>query len=410
MFFDRRLLKRGLLLVLMSLLFALPFLGTAEEGTEITAQCRITASGSRKNWQLALDRKFKTTWGRSDAKAMSITVDLPEAVSEGGLYLCFAVEPEGLELYGDEDEIPFFSQGKEGYAHRYIPFEGRASLRLVMWGEKGKGFELSEFYVLSGAQPPVWVQRWEEPLERADLLVLVAHPDDELLWMGGAIPYYSMERGMDVTVAYMTCANPLRRSEMLNGLWTAGVRHYPYIGQFRDKRVSGLKESYRIWGGQEKVEEHVVALLRKLRPQVVLSHDVKGEYGHPAHVITSRAAVAAAELAADAKQFSQSAEAFGTWDVPKLYLHLYKENAIEMNWEQPFDSMNGATPLEVARKAFDQHRSQRANYSVEIKGPYSAARFGLARSLVGEDLIGNDLFENIEEIPVIIKTAERIQP
>ena len=51
-----------------------------------------------------------------------------------------------------------------------------------------------------------------------------------------------------------------------------------------------MKASYQKWGGKEKVEEYVVSLYRKLRPQVVLSHDLRGEYGHPAHIMTARAA------------------------------------------------------------------------------------------------------------------------
>ncbi len=396
MFFYRRPPSLRIAAILLSLLMMIPMSGSAAEGIEITQQCRITATGLRKNWQMATDRNFKTTWGRSDSKALTVTIVLPEGVDQGGLYLCFAAEPAGLELYGDDEDRPFYSETGKGFAHRYIPFEGRESLRLVLWGEPGRGFSLSEFYVLSGAVPPAWVQRWEEPLERADLLVLVAHPDDELLWMGGAIPYYATERGLDVAVAYMTCANSLRRSEMLNGLWTAGIRHYPDIGSFRDKRLSGMKDSYDLWGGQEKVEERVVSLYRRLRPQVVLSHDLKGEYGHPAHIITARAAVAAAELAADAGAFSLSLGSDDVWNLPKLYLHLYSDNPIEMDWEMPLDSLKGATSLDIAREAFDQHRSQRSRYSVEVKGPHSAALFGLARSTVGQDILKNDLFENIK--------------
>ena len=239
------------------------------------------------------------------------------------------------------------------------------------------------------------MQRWEPQLERADLLVLVAHPDDELLWMGGAIPYYTIEREMDVAVAYMTCASALRRSEMLNGLWTAGIRHYPYIGGFKDKRMPDMNASYRLWGGKEKVEEYVVSLYRRLRPQVVLSHDLRGEYGHPAHIMTARAAKAALDSAADSGRFAQGASQYGAWDVPKLYLHLYTENTIYMDWQRPLASLDGATSLDASRAAFDRHRSQRAKFSVEVEGRHSAARFGLVRSLVGDDEYKNDFFENI---------------
>ena len=143
------------------------------------------------------------------------------------------------------------------------------------------------------------------------------------------------------------------------------------------------------------MEEHIVSLYRRLKPRVVLSHDLQGEYGHPAHVICARNAVTAFDIAADSKIYPESAELYGVWNVSKLYLHLYAENQIEMDWEQPLDSLGGVTPLEIARDAFNQHRSQRAKISVEVKGPHSAARFGLVSSLVGDDERKNDFFENI---------------
>lgn len=411
MFLCPRPVLKKLLTSVLALLLLLP--GGAEargEGRDITAQCVISTSGLRREWKKALDRRYKTFFARYNNREMEVQVRLPKGTREGGLYLCFYVEPEELRVYGDGEEEPFFTQSGPGYAHRYIPFEGRKSLRLVLRGAKKTGFALSEFFVTSGSTPPDFVQRWEPPLERADMLVLVAHPDDELLWMGGALPYYAVERGMDVAVAYMTCANPMRRSEMLNGLWTAGIRHYPYIGSFRDKRKQGIAKSIQLWGGMEKVEAYIVALYRRLKPQVVLSHDLNGEYGHPAHVITARGAAAALELAADPKAFIESAEAFGTWIVPKLYLHLYQENALEMDWGKPFASLGGVSPIEKTSEAFSMHRSQRARYSVETGGPYSSARFGLLRSLVGDDQDKNDFFENISIKHGVLSDAGEKKP
>ena len=393
MFLSR--LKLPLILVTL-LLLCVPLCGVhAEEGEDITSLCRVRVPGTLQNWGKAIDGNYNTLWGRGDSKPYNITIDLPEGTDEGGLYLCFSIEPQTIGLFEEDEEKPFFVQEGPGFAHRYIPFEGEESLRLVLKGQKDRGFALSEFFVLAGAEPPSWVQRWEPQFERADLLVLVAHPDDELIWMGGALPYYTKERKLDVAVAYLTCSNPLRRSELLNGLWTAGIRHYPYIGEFRDRRLSRIKDIYQMWGGREKVEEHIVSLYRRLKPRVVLSHDLQGEYGHPAHVICARNAVTAFDIAADSKIYPESAELYGVWNVSKLYLHLYAENQIEMDWEQPLDSLGGVTPLEITRDAFNQHRSQRSKISVEVKGPHSAARFGLVSSLVGDDERKNDFFENI---------------
>lgn len=387
-------MRRALQGLLLALLFLLPMAALAQQGQDITAQCRILMPGPKAARAKAFDRKHRTRWNQWGPRSTRIEVQLPQGVTSGGLYLCFAVEPALLEVYADGDSEPLHSQVGESYAHRYLPFEGAGTLRIELTGTRD-GVSLAELYVFSGAEPPAWVQRWQPQLTKADLLLVAAHPDDELLWFGGAIPTYAIQRGKAVAVAYMTCANPLRRSEMLDGLWTAGVRHYPFIGGFPDENVGTVKAQTALWGGEEAVQGHLISLYRQLKPQVVLSHDLQGEYGHPAHILTARAAVAVLAAAADAGQDPRSAREYGVWDVPKLYLHLYPEGTLEMDWTQPLAAADGQTSLQLSEAAFQHHRSQKQRWKVSVDGPYSAARFGLVRSLVGEDMRKDDLFENI---------------
>ena len=116
--------------------------------------------------------------------------------------------------------------------------------------------------------------------------------DDEILFFGGAIPYYAAERNMQVVVAYLTAGNMSdlarenrvtgRRSELLNGLWEMGLRNYPVVYDFWDKFSKKLDSAYEAVG-KKKVHEAMVELLRKCKPEVVLTHDVNGEIGR-AHV------------------------------------------------------------------------------------------------------------------------------
>lgn len=380
--------------LLLLLVMLMPAGSLAAEGREITRECKISLAAHHKDRDALFDRKFMTGWSRYGKREGQIEITLPREVKEGGIYLCFAQEPALLELYQGGGKEPIHRLDGLPFAHLYLPFQGNEPLKLRMLGGE-KGLTLSELYVFTGPEPPAFVQRWLPTLEKADLMVLVAHPDDELLWMGGALPYYSAVRGMDVAVCYMTCANPLRRAEMLNGLWAAGVRHYPIIGAFRDKRVQGMKESYRIWGGEDKVNGFVTGLVRRLKPAVLLSHDVKGEYGHPAHILTSKAAVVAAERADDPGFHPASAKKYGAWALPKLYLHLFPEQQLTMDWTVKSDALGGKSPIEATMLAFEHHRSQKQKWAVETGGKYSPSRFGLAHSRVGEDLHKNDFFEHI---------------
>lgn len=79
------------------------------------------------------------------------------------------------------------------------------------------------------------------------MLLLVAHPDDELIFFGGTIPTYAVEKNMNVVVAYMSYSNTTRRSELLNGLWHMGLRQYPVIGDFGDVYMRSLDDAYAHW-------------------------------------------------------------------------------------------------------------------------------------------------------------------
>lgn len=386
--------RHSVYLALLALVILMGLPALAEQGQDITAQCRFAMRGLKEKRQLAFDRRYKTAWTCYGKDTAEIVIKLPAETKQGGIYLCFAADPDTLVVLSDDREI--HRQVGPGYAHRYLPFEGDHPLT-VQINSHAHVVSISEIFVFSGEHPPAWVQRWQPSLEQADLLVLVAHPDDELLWMGGAIPYYALERQKRVAVAYMTCANALRRSELLNGLWAAGIQHYPFIGSFQDRTMSSLKKSFDLWGGEEHVISYVTALYRQLKPQVLLTHDLKGEYGHRAHVVTARAAAAALFAAPDPTMYPDSAQQHGVWDVPKAYLHLYHENSITIDWQQPIAMRGGVTALEVAKEAFAQHRSANPKYQVKATGPYSPTRFGLYRSLVGDDLRQDDFFENLDD-------------
>src|SRR5436190_11902390 len=53
---------------------------------------------------------------------------------------------------------------------------------------------------------------------------------------------------------------------------------------------------------------HLVQVIREVRPQVLVTYDDNGGYGHPDHIQTHRVAMRAAELAAEAG-----------WRIPKIY-------------------------------------------------------------------------------------------
>ncbi len=84
---------------------------------------------------------------------------------------------------------------------------------------------------------------------------------------------------------------------------------------------------------------------------------------------TADASVYCVENAADASVLPALAEAYGTWTVKKLYLHMGEENVIHMDWNVPLDAMGGKTSEQLAQEAFLLHvTQQKTSYVVTDEG------------------------------------------
>lgn len=136
-----------------------------------------------------------------------------------------------------------------------------------------------------------------------------------------------------------------------------------------------MDDMYARWG-KEKVRRYVMGLIRQYKPDVMVTHDKGGEYGHGAHKVTSDASVYCVENAADASVLPALAEAYGTWTVKKLYLHMGDENVIHMDWNVPLDSMGGKTSQQLAQEAFLLHvTQQKTSYVVTDEGKTATPNF-----------------------------------
>ena len=294
-----------------------------------------------------------------------------------------------------------YSHYATGFLHELVILdEPSGDIRVIL---SDTNFRLCEMYLFGEGEIPAWVQRWEPVLDRADLLALPTHADDEHLFFGGILPTYAGELGFDVQVAYMTSHwdNRVRPHELLDGLWTAGVTAYPLIGPFPDLFASkdSLANAETVYSRAE-VLEYQVELLRRFKPRVVVGHDLNGEYGHGAHILNAQTLVEAIELSGDETYYPNSLAKYGVWDVPKTYLHLYAENQLVMDWNKPLDRFGGATAYETAVESFAKHVSQSPYFAVTQGGTWEDCRkFGLVRSTVGPDVLKNDLFENIDMSP-----------
>lgn len=368
----------------------------------------LTVTGASGVGKLT-DGKENTYTEYSDAVTLTVSAEL----GIDSLYVVFDRIPGEWSLTAGVDTVVC---GKDSFLHEYVDVNSLfgyspTSLRLSF----EDGASISELHAFADGEPPSWVQIWQPPCERADLMLCSTHSDDEQLFFAGILPYFAGELGLNVQVVYFTSPYKYheRPHEQLNGLWEVGVRNYPVFGQYVDAYSETLKDAYAHQKAYGFSREHMVAfqveMLRRFRPLVVIGHDFNGEYSHGQHMINTDTLVEALELAANAESCPESADKYGVWDTPKTYIHLYEENPIVMDWDTPLDAFGGKTAFQVTQDGFSHHTSQHWTWffrwiygksgspiekATDIK-TYSPCLYGLYRTTVGLDSGIGDMFENV---------------
>ena len=347
------------------------------------------------------DERYSTSMKLDEGTLVTVKSDS----AMKGLYIIWdSMVPEWTLKIGDNS----YTYGQYGFLHEYIELPEEAGELTIVIPNAGdqtpiKGLNkmrMADIIAFDTTDVPVWVQKWEPPCEEADILAFSTHSDDEQIFLGGITPIYPAEKNMRVQFAFFTTHwntyEPIREHEKLNGLWLAGAKYYPIMGIFED----AYSTTYE--GAAQSINEDEAALfetriIRRTHPQVVVTQDyLKGEYGHGQHIFMATNTIKAVDLAADENYDPESIEKYGTWNTPKFYVHLNSDDPTLLDMRSPLTSFGGKRAIDVARQAYLCHQTQQwCDFSVDDYGPYSAAKWCLYKTNVGEDVAKNDLMENL---------------
>lgn len=368
---------------------------------DITLSSNITINN--KYYKKYIDRDEETY---NNIKVGSqLKIESEEEIAS--IYIEYYKEPIKGVVASDGKHINFGM-----FLHEYINLENSIkSNNLTLTFDDDA--QISELYVLSKGDLPDYVEIWEDNKNKADLLLVSSHGDDEHLYFLGLLPTY-VDRGANIQVAYFVNHNdnPIRIHEQLHGLYAVGIRNYPEFGiipdKFSDTAIEAENNMIDAGLSKSKAIQNIVKIIRKYKPQILVTHDINGEYGHGQHKLCVKYIKFAIEDAAEETFDELSANEYGLWDIPKVYIHLYPKNKIVMDYDIPLKTFKNKTSYEVSKEGFSKHISQQTtalskwlngeddSYTTasEIK-EYSPCTYGLYRTLVGEDVEKNDMFENI---------------
>lgn len=290
--------------------------------------------------------------------------------------------------------------GTNEFLHELVGLDSSTNELTINYNDE---VNIKEIFIFN-EELPSWVQKWEPPLEDADLLLFSAHSDDEHLFFAGLLPTV-LNQGKSAQVVYLTRHenNPIRFDEQLNGLWVLGMKNYPIIGFVKDaysKSLEGAlynlgKDNYNL----DDVVHFEVDMIRRFKPEVVVNHDEFGEYGHGQHILSTYALKEALPYLAN-KDYESKYPPFEPY---KIYLHLYKKHPIKMNYDIPLEMYAGKTAFNMSMDAFREHKSQLHliyskwfNYkSAKEIEKYSPLDYGLYYSTVGYENEDNNMFYKV---------------
>ncbi len=166
-------------------------------------------------------------------------------------------------------------------------------------------------------------------MDKQKILVFFgAHPDDETFGPGTTLAHYVLN-GVKV---YCVCATrgeagtvdpefmkgygsigELRTAEMECAAKALGLSGLTFLG-YRDSGMPGTPDNKQpnalMAAPIEQVTGKMVKIIRELKPDVVLTHDAGGGYGHPDHIAVHNAATKAFYAANNPKEYLEAGAAY----------------------------------------------------------------------------------------------------
>lgn len=170
-------------------------------------------------------------------------------------------------------------------------------------------------------------------------LFVHAHPDDETI-NNGATMAQMVEDGVAVTL--ITCTRgeegevlvpelshlasnaedklgTHRITELANAMKELGVKDHRFLGEYRDSGMMGTPQNEHpncFWRADlEEAAKKLASVIDEVKPQVMVTYDENGGYGHPDHIQTHRVAMRAAEIA--------------NWQIKKIYWNIMPKSVVQ---------------------------------------------------------------------------------
>ncbi|MFI9719069.1 N-acetyl-1-D-myo-inositol-2-amino-2-deoxy-alpha-D-glucopyranoside deacetylase [Streptomyces sp. NPDC052396] len=279
------------------------------------------------------------------------------------------------------------------------------------------------------------------------LLLVHAHPDDESINNGATMAKYAAEGAL---VTLVTCTRGeegevippglahlaadredtlggYRAGELAAAMKELGVTDHRFLGgpgRYRDSGMMGSVQNEHpgcFWRAEvDEAAASLVEVIRQVRPQVLVTYDPDGGYGHPDHIQAHRVAMRAADLAAE-KAFRK--DLGEPHQIAKIYWNCVPRSVVEEGFARlraqgkelfpgvasvddvpgvvPDDQVTAAVP--TAAHAAAKAAAMRAHATqIAVDGPF----FALSNDL-GQPLFADEFYRLVRGEPGVAQGREQ---
>lgn len=256
------------------------------------------------------------------------------------------------------------------------------------------------------------------------LMAVHAHPDDEAIGTGGVLARYGSE---GVRTVLVTCTNgelgddvdgtkpgevghnedrvsAIRREELKASCAELGILEFQSLG-YRDSGMQGWVHNDRVDAfcrvPLEEPVDRLVELMHRYRPQVVITYDEKGFYGHPDHIRANQITLAASEKSGIPDKIYYTA--FSRSQIFRL-TKLIIESGVELEgWDA--EGVAFGTPDELVTSVIDCEPFVEAKYAA--LGAHSSQSENILFLKMGVELFGK-YFGKEEFVRIFDRTCSPI--
>src|SRR5215212_9651937 len=187
-------------------------------------------------------------------------------------------------------------------------------------------------------------------LEPLTLMAVHAHPDDEAIGTGGVLARAAAE---GIRTILVTCTGgevgeiapdtgvsaealgEVRERELREACKILGITHLELLG-YRDSGMVGTADNEHpdafAQADLSAATARLAELVRTYRPQVLVTYDENGFYGHPDHINAHRITVGAYDVAGDPNHASEGGQE--PWAPAKLYYTAVAKSAFKQFGER----------------------------------------------------------------------------